>query len=149
MEMRRTTRSCLLVLIGSIGFWTAVGDCAASAENLVAASRLSTHVLNTTTGQPASGVLVVLQRQAGQNWEELKRAETDGRGRVSDLHLPEKALQVGTYRFVFETGKYFESQGTSTFFPRVEIIFAIEKTDEHYHVPLLISPYGYSTYRGS
>jgi 5-hydroxyisourate hydrolase len=147
--MRRTTRSFLLVLVGSIGFWEAAGHSAESEGKPVATSQLSTHVLNTTTGKPAAGVLVVLHRQAGQDWDELKRAETDGRGRVSDLSVPEKALPAGTYRFVFETGKYFESQGISTFFPRVEIIFVIEKTDEHYHVPLLISPYGYSTYRGS
>ncbi len=92
---------------------------------------------------------VVLQRQTGQAWEDLSRAETDARGRVNDLHTAGKALPTGTYRLVFETGKYFKGQGTTTFFPRVEIIFAIDKTDEHYHVPLLISPYGYSTYRGS
>ncbi len=118
-------------------------------EKPAAVSPLSTHVLNTTTGKPASGVTVILQRQAGQDWEEVKRGETDERGRISDVAVVGKALQAGTYRLIFETGEYFQNQGTATFFPRVEIVFVIEKTDEHYHIPLLISPYGYSTYRGS
>ncbi|RLS37196.1 MAG: hydroxyisourate hydrolase [Planctomycetota bacterium] len=144
-----STRFSLLVLVSSIGLWATIGRFAGSEEKPAATSTLSTHVLNTTTGKPASGVTVMLQRQAGLDWQEVKRAETDGRGRVSDFYLPGKPLPAGTYRLVFETGKYFKSQGTATFFPRVEILFAIEKTDEHYHVPLLISPYGYSTYRGS
>ena len=118
-------------------------------ETPAASPPLSTHVLNTTTGKPASGVNLILQRQTGQGWDELRRAKTDAKGRVSDLYIPGEVLQVGTYRLIFETGEYFKAQGVSTFFPHVEIVFAIEKTDEHYHIPLLISPYGYSTYRGS
>jgi 5-hydroxyisourate hydrolase len=150
MEMSmHITRWSLLFLFGSIGLCGITGDFAESEDKPAAGSPLSTHVLNTTTGKPASGMAVVLQMQTGQGWKDLSRTETDARGRVSDLHTPGKTLQAGTYRLVFETGKYFKSQGTTTFFPRVEIIFAIDKTDEHYHVPLLISPCGYSTYRGS
>jgi 5-hydroxyisourate hydrolase len=145
----RTIQLPLLILLGSLTLSALTGSFAGTAEKPVATSLLSTHVLNTTTGKPASGVNVMLQRQTGQSWEELKRGETDGRGRISDLSVAGKALQTGTYRLIFETGEYFKTQGTSTFFPRVEITFVIEKTDEHYHIPLLISPYGYSTYRGS
>lgn len=145
----RTIRMPLLVLLGSLTLSALTGRFAGTAEKPSATSPLSTHVLNTTTGKPASGVKVMLQRQAGQGWEELKRGETDGRGRISDLSVAGEALPTGSYRLIFETGEYFKTQGTSTFFPRVEIVFVIEKTDEHYHIPLLISPYGYSTYRGS
>ena len=96
-----------------------------------------------------SGVNLVLQRQSGHGWDELRKVKTDAKGRVSDLYIPGEALQAGTYRLIFETGEYFKTQGVPTFFPRVEVVFAIEKTDEHYHIPLLISPHGYSTYRGS
>jgi 5-hydroxyisourate hydrolase len=106
-------------------------------------------VLNTASGKPAAGVAVVLQYQAGKNWEELGRGLTDLQGRAADLYQAKKPLQMGTYRLVYETGVYFKGQGTKTFFPQVEIIFEVEKTDEHYHVPLLLSPFGYSTYRGS
>jgi 5-hydroxyisourate hydrolase len=110
---------------------------------------ISTHVLNTASGKPAAGVAVELQYKAGKNWEELGRSLTDLQGRAADLYLSKKPLQMGTYRLVYETGVYFKGQGTKTFFPQVEIIFEVEKTDEHYHVPLLLSPFGYSTYRGS
>jgi 5-hydroxyisourate hydrolase len=110
---------------------------------------LSTHVLNTATGKPASGITIILQRQKNDGWEELRRGETDTQGRVKELQPAGKKLPAGTYRLVFETGDYFKGQGTTTFFPRVDIIFSTENPDEHYHVPLLLSPFGYSTYRGS
>jgi 5-hydroxyisourate hydrolase len=78
----------------------------------------------------------------------LGRANTDASGRADDLYPRDKPLQAGSYRLVFDTGAYFKRQGVKTFFPRVEVVFEVEKTDEHYHVPLLLSPYGYSTYRG-
>jgi 5-hydroxyisourate hydrolase len=77
------------------------------------------------------------------------RGLTDLQGRATDLYQVKKPPQAGTYRLVYETGVYFKGQGTKTFFSQVEIIFEDEKTDEHYHVPLLLSPFGYSTYRGS
>lgn len=109
---------------------------------------LSIHVLNTASGRPAAGISVVLQRQAGKDCEDLGRGKTDASGRADDLYPRDKPLQAGTYRLVYDTAAYFKSQGVKTFFPRVEVIFEVEKTDEHYHVPLLLSPYGYSTYRG-
>ena len=135
---------CLPLLI------TALLNAAATGDNLPAKrTPISTHVLNTGSGKPAAGVAVVLQYQAGKNWEELGRSLTDLQGRAADLYQAKKPLQAGTYRLVYETGVYFKGQGTKTFFPQVEIIFEVEKTDEHYHVPLLLSPFGYSTYRGS
>jgi 5-hydroxyisourate hydrolase len=109
---------------------------------------LSIHVLNTASGRPAAGVAVVLERQAGKDWEDLGRGKTDASGRADDLYPRDKPLQAGAYRLVYDTGAYFKSQGVKTFFPLVEVVFEVEKTDEHYHVPLLLSPYGYSTYRG-
>ena len=149
----RNIRLNLLVLCGSIAL-SLLTVCFAGSEETPAASPaasppLSTHVLNTTTGKAASGVNLILQKQTGGGWDELRKVKTDVKGRATDLYIPGKPLQAGTYRLIFETGEYFKTQGESTFFPRVEIVFAIEKTDEHYHIPLLISPYGYSTYRGS
>ena len=135
---------CLPLLI------TALLNAAATGDNLPAKrTPISTHVLNTGSGKPAAGVAVVLQYKAGKNWEELGRSLTDLQGRAADLYPAKKPLQMGIYRLVYETGVYFKGQGTKTFFPQVEIIFEVEKTDEHYHVPLLLSPFGYSTYRGS
>ena len=135
---------CLPLLI------TALLNAAASGDNPPAKrTPISTHVLNTASGKPAAGVAVVLQYQAEKNWEDLGRGLTDLQGRAADLYLSKKPFQAGTYRLVYETGVYFKGLGTKTFFPQVEIIFEVEKTDEHYHVPLLLSPFGYSTYRGS
>lgn len=110
---------------------------------------LSTHVLNTASGKPAMGLAVVLHRQVGKEWEELGRGVTDRQGRVAELGSAGKPLGAGIYKLVFETGDHFQSLGIKTFFPKVEIIFEIDKPKEHYHVPLLLSPFGYSTYRGS
>ena len=129
---------------------TALLNAAESVDNPPAKRNpISTHVLNTASGKPAAGVAIVLQYQAGKNWEEFGRGLTDLQGRAADLYQTKNPLQAGTYRLVYETGVYFKGQGTKTFFPQVEIIFEIEKTGEHYHVPLLLSPFGYSTYRGS
>jgi 5-hydroxyisourate hydrolase len=110
---------------------------------------ISTHVLNTATGKPGAGIAVTLERQAASGWERLGQGKTDADGRVGDLYPAGKPLQTGAYRLLFETGAYFKAQGQKTFFPRVEVLFQVEKADEHYHVPLLLSPFSYSTYRGS
>ena len=144
------TQRFSFALIALTLYFTALLNAAESVDNLPAKrTPISTHVLNTASGKPASGVAVVLQYQAGKNWEELGRGLTDLQGRATDLYQVKKPLQAGTYRLVYETGVYFKGQGAKTFFPQVEIIFEIEKTDEHYHVPLLLSLFGYSTYRGS
>lgn len=101
---------------------------------------LSTHVLDTATGEPAVGMLVRLASRREDGWVSLAEATTDDDGRVSGFG----ELAGGTFRLGFETGDY----GTE-FYPFVHIVFEIDEERPHYHVPLLLSPYGYSTYRGS
>jgi len=110
-------------------------------------SAVSTHVLDTVRGEPAAGVLVRLER-AGSG--ELGRGVTDADGRISDFGVTE--LSAGTYRLVFETGPYLSVQGgkaSEPFFPEVVVTFAADGRRPSYHVPLLLSPFSYSTYRGS
>jgi 5-hydroxyisourate hydrolase len=111
---------------------------------------LTTHVLDTARGRPAEGVPVMLERQeAGGDWHLLNYGRTDQDGRVKDLLPPEHALAEGPYRLVFGTAEYFAAHGTSAFYPFVAVVFAVHDAGEHYHVPLLLGPYGYTTYRGS
>lgn len=110
---------------------------------------LSTHVLDTAAGRPAAGVAVVVEVAAGGDaWERLREAVTDGDGRVGDL-LARGALREGTYRLTFSTGEYFAARAEATFWPRVTVEFAVTDARAHHHVPLLVSPHGYTTYRGS
>jgi len=106
-------------------------------------------MLNTSTGKPAAGVAVSLQRLDDETWETLGRWRTDEQGRVANLSPPDKSMTAGIYRMVFGTKEYFDGQGVSTFYPTIEVVFEIKNPDEHYHVPVLVSPFGYSTYRGS
>lgn len=109
-------------------------------------SPITTHVLDTAAGRPAAGIAVRLDRQgADGSFLELARGRTDADGRCKDL-LPEGAIEAGVYRLVFDTSAYLGSEG---FYPEVPIVFSIAAPGEHYHVPLLLSPFGYSTYRGS
>src|SRR5262245_51154208 len=110
---------------------------------------LSVHILDTTRGRPAAGVEVVLAQADGDGWKELARAKTDDDGRVSALWPADRTLTRGTYRVTFLTAPFFAARKTRTFYPRIEVVFAIDDPAEHYHVPLLLSPFGYSTYRGS
>jgi 5-hydroxyisourate hydrolase len=114
-------------------------------------SRITTHVLDTSAGRPAEGVPVVLERAApdGDGWEVVGRGLTDADGRQADLAPNGRRLAGGTYRLTFDTGAYFTRGGRQAFFPEVSVVFAIEEGEEHEHVPLLLAPYGYSTYRGS
>jgi 5-hydroxyisourate hydrolase len=111
---------------------------------------ISTHVLDTGTGRPAAGVGVVLERQgpAGE-LQPVSRARTDADGRVRELVPGAVDLEAGTYRLTFETGAYFETLELEGFYPRVSVLFSVRDPTQHHHVPLLLSPYGYSTYRGS
>ena len=109
---------------------------------------LSTHVLDTAEGRPAAGVRVALLRaRADTRWQQLAVAATDADGRIREFALPEP-LAAGDHRLVFDTGAYLEARGAAVFFPRVTIDFVLRE-GEHHHVPLLLSPFGYSTYRGS
>ncbi len=109
-------------------------------------SHVTTHVLDTGAGLPAAGVAVVLYANDGGNWTQLASGTTDADGRAKDLG-PER-LAPGKYRLNFATGTYYAQQGTATFFPEVDLVFEVTGA-EHYHVPLLLSPFAYSTYRGS
>lgn len=111
-------------------------------------SQITTHVLDTTKGKPASGVRISLYQQINEKWKEISVGTTNNDGRVSDLLKKDALLDIGVYKMKFETGEYFDRQGIGGFYPFVEIIFSIT-ANEHYHIPLLISPHGYSTYRGS
>ncbi len=113
-------------------------------------SAITTHILDVSKGRPARGVSIVLECLTdGQVWLELGRGVTDEDGRVKDLLLSDVKLLPGTYRLTFETGKYFESHDIESFYPQVTVTFTISDAAQHYHVPLLLSPYGFSTYRGS
>ena len=111
-------------------------------------SQLTTHVLDTTKGKPARDVRLSLYRQQNEDWKEISIGSSDQDGRVMGLLNKDALLDPGIYKIRFETGEYFDKQGIQSFYPFVEIIFNIT-TREHYHIPLLISPHGYSTYRGS
>lgn len=111
-------------------------------------SQLTTHILDTTKGKPAQGVAIVLFQQSNENWKQLTTGTTNADGRIPDLLKEEVMLEPGNYKLKFETSQYFEKQGIQSFYPFVEITFRITG-GEHYHIPLLLNPFGYSTYRGS
>ena len=111
-------------------------------------SKITTHILDTTKGKPAEGVNIILYGGENDEWTELARGKTNTNGRISDLVDKDDLLHYGIYKMRFETKDYFDSHQVKTFYPYVEIIFEIEP-DQHYHIPLLLNPYGYSTYRGS
>jgi 5-hydroxyisourate hydrolase len=112
-------------------------------------SAITTHILDTARGKPADNVTVVLEYDGSDGWTTIAREQTNADGRVSALLADDFDLQPGTYRLIFDTGDYFSVQGTESFYPLVMVAFIVRDTSQHYHVPLLLSPYGYSTYRGS
>jgi 5-hydroxyisourate hydrolase / 2-oxo-4-hydroxy-4-carboxy-5-ureidoimidazoline decarboxylase len=111
-------------------------------------SQLTTHVLDTSRGKPGKSISVQLLQQSGNDWTAIAQGITDAEGRITDLLPQETVLPTGTYKLKFETGTYFISLGVKGFYPQVEIQFMVSD-QSHYHVPLLVSPFGYSTYRGS
>lgn len=116
---------------------------------LAAGNPLSVHVLNLENGLPSPGVEVTLEKQSGNAWQALSSATTNEQGRITALFPEGKDLEKGTYRVTFKTGEWFSEHKTSTFFPEVPVIFTADGSVPHYHIPLLLSPYGYSTYRGN
>ena len=113
-------------------------------------SGITTHVLDTSRGRPAAGVGVRLEtRVAGGAWQTLGRGVTDVDGRLRDLLAEDTALTEGSYRLTFDAASYFAAQGTAGFYPEISVTFVVRDAAAHYHVPLLLSPYGYTTYRGS
>jgi len=111
-------------------------------------SQLTTHILDTSIGKPAQNVSVILEQKQATSWNKIAEAVTNTDGRISDLLAVNKILDKGIYRLTFDTQSYFKKQNIKTFYPSVTIEFEITDTT-HYHVPLLLNPFGYSTYRGS
>jgi 5-hydroxyisourate hydrolase len=113
-------------------------------------SAITTHVLDTARGQPAAGVPVVLEQHAeGASWRLVGRGVTDTDGRLRTLLSEGVPLSAGAYRLLFDTRRYFAAAGIRTFYPEVIVVFEVLGDEAHYHVPLLLSPFGYTTYRGS
>jgi 5-hydroxyisourate hydrolase len=113
-------------------------------------STISTHILDIARGAPASGVAVSLAMQnTDESWTELSHAWTDTDGRVKPFFLVGEPIERGAYRLIFDTEAYFSSLNIECFYPQVTVVFRIDDGAQHYHIPLLLSPYGYSTYRGS
>jgi 5-hydroxyisourate hydrolase len=112
-------------------------------------SAITTHVLDTARGVPAAGIGVVLERQHESEWQLVGRGETDADGRQRALMSDAGSAPPGIYRLRFDTRGYFEALSLQTFFPQVTVTFEIPDGEAHHHVPLLLSPYGYTTYRGS
>ncbi|MFB6352273.1 MAG: hydroxyisourate hydrolase [Bradymonadaceae bacterium] len=112
-------------------------------------STISTHVLDNARGIPAEGVPLELETQSGDHWHRIGGGTTNDDGRVNDLLTEVDELEPGIYRMTFQTGEYFDKHDIDGFYPVARVVFEVDATDEHYHVPLLLSPYGYTTYRGS
>jgi 5-hydroxyisourate hydrolase len=110
---------------------------------------ITTHVLDTARGGPAVGMTVILQIRQSAEWAPVGRGATDTDGRFIAFG-DERPLETGVYRMIFDAGDYHRSHGVAVpFFPEVVVTFSVHDADVHYHVPLLLSPYGYSTYRGT
>ena len=108
-------------------------------------SQVTTHILDTTLGKPAQGVSIVLEQHTMDNkWARLGEGKTNSDGRLPDLLSSEIKLKPGTYRLIFDTASYFKMIGVKGFYPSVTIAFEL-LDDSHYHVPLLLNPFGYST----
>jgi 5-hydroxyisourate hydrolase len=113
-------------------------------------SGITTHVLDTSLGTPARGIPVVLERQSDDGgWAELACDATNKSGRAPHLLDPGIALERGTYRLTIETREYFQGRGETCFYPTIAVTFTVDHPEQHYHLPILVSPFGFSTYRGS
>ena len=108
---------------------------------------ITTHVLDTAAGGPGVGMTVVLDVHRGSEWTRLGSGRTDERGRLASL-AEKIPIHPGVYRLTFDTAGYHRERDSVTFFPEVQVVFEVRETNEHVHVPLLVSPFGYSTYKG-
>lgn len=140
------TKTIMKKLIAALTLVLALGATLSAGEKY----QLSTHVLDTTLGKPGEGVDVKLEKRNDKGeWVELGTNTTDHDGRIrSFLELKNEGANDGVYRFTFSLDKYFDKRGEKTVFPEAVIVFRIEG-DEHYHIPLVVTPYALSTYRGS
>jgi 5-hydroxyisourate hydrolase len=112
-------------------------------------SAITTHVLDTARGRPAAGVAIVLEVLEGKDWRAIGRGATDEDGRLRSLVPAGHVLVAGRYRLTFDVGAYHQALGVAGFYPEVAVTFEVRDPKQHYHVPVLLSPFGYSTYRGS
>ncbi len=112
-------------------------------------SSITTHVLDTAKGRPGSGIKVTLEFQTEGIWDEIASGQTNFDGRLTDLLSDAYHLIAGTYRLTFDTHSYYANQDEPGFYPHVTVAFEVKDPTQHFHVPLLLSPFGYSTYRGS
>lgn len=126
-----------------------LGLCMLAMPALAVKNPISVHVLSLQDGLPAPGVEVTLERRQQNAWVVLNRGNTAPNGRIEALYPADKPLEKGTYRVLFMTGPWFAKHGKATFFPQVPVVFTVDGSLPHYHIPLLLSPYGYSVYRGN
>ncbi len=113
-------------------------------------SAITTHILDISIGRPAAGVVVRLDRQTESgHWEELGSQATDSDGRARDLVSTDEPLTAAVHRLTFDVGPYFRDREVESFYRKITITFVVSDVSQHYHVPLLLNPFGYSTYRGS
>lgn len=138
-------------LVFAVALATGAAASAATASTAAnpAANPVSVHVLDLQGGQPTAGVRVTLEARTGQGWRELAAGVTDARGRIAALYPEGTPLAAGDYRIVFQTGEHYARLKQATFFPRIPVEFTVDAPAQHYHIPLLLSPFGYSTYRGN
>lgn len=131
-------------LLGSVLAVSSASGLAADFKN-----PLSVHVLNLQTGVPTAGIKVELDRKKGNEWIKLADRTTNADGRIPGLYPADQVVETGVYRVIFMTGDYYKKSGSPTFFPEIPVIFTLDKAEQHYHIPLLLSQFGYSTYRGN
>jgi len=112
-------------------------------------SQITTHVLDTTRGLPAQNLPITLFAQTSDGWNELATGVTNADGRIAGLLADNVVLAAGVYRMHFATKPYFEANKEPGFYPYVDIVFELDGSPSHYHIPLLLTAFGYSTYRGS
>ncbi len=112
-------------------------------------SQITTHVLDTTRGLPAQNLAITLFAQTKAGWNELASGVTNTDGRIAGLLADDEVLPAGVYRMHFATKAYFDANHEQGFYPYVDIVFELDGSKSHYHIPLLLTAYGYSTYRGS
>jgi 5-hydroxyisourate hydrolase len=112
-------------------------------------SQITTHILDIAEGCPAQNVPIALSVRDGDGWREVGCGVTNDDGRIPDLCPAGEVLPAGTYRMHFATAAYFEASGKEVFYPWADVVFNIGDDGQHYHIPLLLSPFGHSTYRGS
>jgi 5-hydroxyisourate hydrolase len=112
-------------------------------------SGISTHILDTARGLPAAGIAVTLEQLIGEGWSPLATHPTDADGRIKQFLSAESPLAVSHYRLTFDTQSYFDAQHIEGLYPLVQITFSVRDKGGHYHIPLLLTANGYTTYRGS